>query len=52
MRVRFTVTDTPYQAGSEYDLPAGEAKKFIRHKVAVQVGKESKPVTRKVTKKR
>ena len=34
MHVRFLITDTPYQAGQEYDLPDAEAEKFVRHEVA------------------
>lgn len=52
MRVLFTKTDTPFQAGTEYDLPAGEAKKFVRQGVAKEVDKTADKALKKTSKKR
>ena len=51
MKVLFTTTDTPFQAGTEYDLPASEAKKFVRHGVAELVEKASKGTSKPTPKK-
>jgi hypothetical protein len=42
MKVEFTENDTPFRKGETYDLPTAEARKFIRHGVASEVGKPSK----------